>query len=1162
MKGDFSRQTFDPKKHYSAVLMQQGRVQVDADWNEQQAINQDRIETEAKDVIGKCGAPKSEPGFKIDIKDDTNLKIDKGRYYVDGILCEHEADVDGILCEHEADLDYEHQPDLPNPDQIVKLLNPGQFGLVYLDVWQRHITHLDNPQIREIALGGPDTATRSKTVWQVKVLPVPNLQADVNCSTDLEAWNKLTASSTGKLNVQTIPVSDPNNPCLVPPSSGYQRLENQLYRVEIHHGSDRASGPTFKWSRENGSVVAEITKIEGNRITVASLGKDEVLGFASGQWVEIINDEIELKGQPGQLKLATVDEANSVIVIDETPEIAQNGLDFSLHPKIRRWEQYNTPGGTPTATENGVEITYNKWEDLEGGIQVKFSPGTYKTGDYWLIPARGVTDKIPGQIEWPTSSAQPPLGIQHHYCRLALIKLESGKLTLVEDCRRQFPPLTEIGRSCCLITVGKGGDYNNIQGAVDAAFTLQQASSGYDFVKICILPGRYQLNAPVVIEGGKQIIISGCDHQATILGPSNKPAFQLEECNSIIFDALKIVAQPEREAILVNDSQKIIVTNCEINGQGSKSSVSIQADFVRIGGNRLNSLWIRDGSKDILIEDNEIRNQEISNQASVGIALGNLESSENLNNAAGVSDVTILGNNIHGMSNSGITTVAKRENNPQGIGDVQDLTIAHNRIVGCARKEVDSFFDPEAVGGIVLREVAQVRIHDNYIAENGVGNNSACGIFVNDCQGLEIANNTILDNGYAKKQACIYFLVREISQINPRTEQGVSFLVKDSQGNRESSISITPNGLNCSYTTEIQLPSPVTSVSLALHHSATPATVVAFDQSGAEVAQKTMSSNDETLILSGSVNNQITRVVITALQNETLLRQFCFGINPDPSGPVTYQAGIVILGATSNQIPTPDKKAMLTEKVASEQQPAAFAVRIQDNVVVCPQGQALILLGLGSMSIIGNTLTSQGIGQQPLKELNIGGRCVAILNLGQIQMPLGNEFASVSLSNASFRTNFVEFSPPNYDIKLSEVPDGRVMFHSNQVTLRVAQRIEPLVYNAVAITSLDDISLQDNQILSEIAGQGTLIPPNSNAVSVPPLLMDVLTLAPTVRASGNRFTELPLGALFSYLSWGWYLNSATGNQATHCLLILGGQVINTPNQNFLCSSLQKLYSIG
>ena len=65
MKGDFSRQTFDARKHYSGVLMQQGRVQLDADWNEQGAIDRYRTETEAVDVIGGCGAPLHAAGFEI-----------------------------------------------------------------------------------------------------------------------------------------------------------------------------------------------------------------------------------------------------------------------------------------------------------------------------------------------------------------------------------------------------------------------------------------------------------------------------------------------------------------------------------------------------------------------------------------------------------------------------------------------------------------------------------------------------------------------------------------------------------------------------------------------------------------------------------------------------------------------------------------------------------------------------------------------------------------------------------------------------------------------------------------------------------------------------------------------------------------------------------------
>ena len=65
MKGDFSRQTFKRTKHYSGVLMQQGRVQLDADWNEQQAIARHRVGTESADVVGPAGAPRTSPGFQI-----------------------------------------------------------------------------------------------------------------------------------------------------------------------------------------------------------------------------------------------------------------------------------------------------------------------------------------------------------------------------------------------------------------------------------------------------------------------------------------------------------------------------------------------------------------------------------------------------------------------------------------------------------------------------------------------------------------------------------------------------------------------------------------------------------------------------------------------------------------------------------------------------------------------------------------------------------------------------------------------------------------------------------------------------------------------------------------------------------------------------------------
>jgi hypothetical protein len=64
-KGDFSRFPFDPRKHYSAVLMQQGRVQLDADWNAWADILNHRLRAETADLVGPGGGPAGAAGFEV-----------------------------------------------------------------------------------------------------------------------------------------------------------------------------------------------------------------------------------------------------------------------------------------------------------------------------------------------------------------------------------------------------------------------------------------------------------------------------------------------------------------------------------------------------------------------------------------------------------------------------------------------------------------------------------------------------------------------------------------------------------------------------------------------------------------------------------------------------------------------------------------------------------------------------------------------------------------------------------------------------------------------------------------------------------------------------------------------------------------------------------------
>jgi hypothetical protein len=154
MKGDFTRDTFDPKMHRLRVLQQQGRVELDSDFNEQVSILLYYMQGSIEDLIGPYGGPEHRCGFEVTLADAGNdFRLGDGVYYVNGMLCQNESEVL-----------YTAQPDF-EPSE----LEHGTY-LVYLETWERHVTAIEDESIREVALGGADTSTRSEVVWQVKVL--------------------------------------------------------------------------------------------------------------------------------------------------------------------------------------------------------------------------------------------------------------------------------------------------------------------------------------------------------------------------------------------------------------------------------------------------------------------------------------------------------------------------------------------------------------------------------------------------------------------------------------------------------------------------------------------------------------------------------------------------------------------------------------------------------------------------------------------------------------------------------------------------------------------------------------------------------------------------------------------------------------------------------
>jgi Family of unknown function (DUF6519) len=447
MKGDLTRSTFEPKKHYDRVLEQQGRVTLDADFNEQADLATYRLQSTAADIIGPSGAPMLNAGFEItdpaaltaaqknilhnlglDPAAKGDLMIGAGHYYVDGILAENDQLAP-----------YSKQPHLPGASTNQA---DGDY-IVYLDVWKRHISPLEDPDIREVALGGPDTATRSQVIWQVKLHKLAGGEAGANCDTQVNSFDQAIAPSTGTLAARSQP-SAAGNVCVLPPTAGYRRLENQLYRVEIHDVSNPAK-VSFKWSRENGSIISAGQFINNlnDRMRLTQPGRDALRGFAAGDWVELSTDARELNFTPGILvRLKKVD--GSDVTLDlATATAPVNVADFPSGAKVRRWD---SPGLILlSSADPAVDDGYLRLED---GVQVKFTAGTYHNGDYWEIPARTAL----GDILWPRVDqglgpvplSLPPRGIRHHFARLAMVHFAANVVTSIKDCRHLFPPLTKL----------------------------------------------------------------------------------------------------------------------------------------------------------------------------------------------------------------------------------------------------------------------------------------------------------------------------------------------------------------------------------------------------------------------------------------------------------------------------------------------------------------------------------------------------------------------------------------------------------------------------------------------------------------------------------------------------------------------------------------------
>jgi hypothetical protein len=593
---DISRNAFDPRKRYKNVQMQMGRVLIDDDWNENIRLTDEDQRRAWVDVIGPAGSP--DDGFRVSNVGITpngkiNFDLAAGSFYLGGMRLE--------LFEGES---YQGQKDWLQ--KIKDLLKPegGCEYLVTLETYLQEVCAVEDSELFEAALGGPDTTTRQRVMQRVHLDRLGKNSGQWTCD---QAWQAVIKKKWSGLNPQNELVPDSrltvgyinggtgDNLCSPTVASGYLGAENQAIRVQI------ADGWCFTWGFDNASPLYRIQlSADRKTATLTTRPKDQAHWPLAGTVVEVLpwtavlpnNEKIAaIQGHLTKVQDPYNPEDGTLSLVDAVPTLGFENEYYYL----RVWER-----GSDNTSPAKIDFTPGTEVPLGNtGLKITLDGTQFLPGDYWVIAARPDTpDQV---VPWELETGRPPHGLRRFYAPLAIIRWPAnGTLAdvQVDDCRPHFRPLTRQN-ICCTYTVGDGikshGDFDSL------AQALQQLPSSGG--RICLLPGLHQ--ASVDIANRENITITGCGR-----------------CSKVIPDE----KNPKKPLFSITDSQDITLREMEMDAyEGTailaEGSQAGKLDGLKVLGNRLmayqNAIYIRQG-QDVLIEHNIIR---MLDKAGGGVAI-------------------------------------------------------------------------------------------------------------------------------------------------------------------------------------------------------------------------------------------------------------------------------------------------------------------------------------------------------------------------------------------------------------------------------------------------------------------------------------------------------------------------------------------------------------
>ena len=1187
---DISRFLFQPQKRYSSVRMQQGRVILDSDWNESERIDDEEARRTRVETICSKGTPNQ--GFLVgDVTEATvtdpagegefppsfqtyDFRMAAGSFYLGGLRFEVLPEIEERFLSQtdwlQIDASLSHLPARPSVEELTN--EDGKFkeryDLVYLRGWEQCVTAVEDSELRERALGGPDTSVRMRRMRRVEVLTAVS---DCCTAAFAELKQQLTGEiaefdnadfellSKARLTVTFGDEGITEDPCKPKVTTGFLGAENQTISVQLT-GSNR-----FIWGYDNASPLYRVQVLEEEgqliKIEFLTLPRDQAAQPLKGQAVEILPWSAFL---PNQEKVAELQGHLATVVTSYDPEtksitlskpLPQEWVNWLNHPDHEKYLSEHDPekrkkyfylrlwtGGSGDSENPDHAFTSDSPIDLAGtGLKVSFS-NFGLPGDFWIIAARPNTPHL--VVPWELLDGAPPAGPRFFFAPLALIRWSADAngtvQPQVQDCRKTFRPLCEIG-GCCKVTVGDGsrshGDVTSIQQAVG----LLPSLGG----EVCVLPGLYEEH--VVIEARQNITIRGCGRESRLqaqtgsdqpvllvrnslditvsslafmategvaielegtYGPTNTVAPITGRLARVKLTDLDILAR-DRAAILGRSGRLVHVKGCRIllkplvRALGEDPEIGRQA-AVFLAGN------------DLLVEGNRIiATGDVQHTALGGLHIG-----------GGSERVEIRRNVIEGGNGNGITlgsiSFVPRENVNSFdflVGHYANLsanpffgTAIRVDENGCIRVDPNPPPPTDDVGP-PLFPVSDGDLRDVRIVNNAITRMGASGISV--VRFFDLAAPTpeliTVDRLMIEGNHIHNCMGLELGDLTPPLHENAGFggiALADGEyliirGNR-----IENNGT--------EFPDPICGV----------------------------------FILSGEG---------IAIEGNRILHNGRMA--DDKTMPRVGQRGGIVIG-----LARPRTMPLLTQiRRIGARQDGVPAIRVHDNIVVSPEGRALKILAIGPVSVEGNQFTAHGSNSLNLVPLpnsiiagsrtsllasaarvsfnqrltttnpytafldTLGGAVVSIVNLG-----VSNEIYQQILGYSSL--GLIDTLPGERENYFRLFAGGNILLNDNQIVLDALGPARTFSISSVLLFSLDDISMEGNQSDCDLAFDFV----GTNA----------LALGWSLRVADNRFKEGIQNALLSAFTSG-VMNHTTNNQGTHCFLALGNLVEREHNQSLV-----------